>query len=744
MTNALTSFQDQTVQEISAPKSKQIPVPDPYPSQGMEAVISRLMKINNFTWDTTDVQGSIIGSVSLPGDLLAVQSIWERIGRFKYFRADLELQIRTNTTRFHYGQLLMYQVPDTSSAEVTALVTDLWEASQLKPTVILANSGTELTIKIPYQHQYDFIDLEDSTTDVDAIARVGFVVLQPLHSANADADDSLDVTVWARFTNVRVSGPKTTLGTKPTLTAMPKSRRVLKTKLDAINLGHRKKAAAAAEKRKKRKTEPESEQDAKSRDGMTTGVGERISNFASNFTSIPIIGGLASAADAVGGLLSDIGLNMPNNTAAPMRTMQLGHVGGLLGKGLDPSIGVTLDPAAHVSDSQDVYGVNDPACHSFKALAMTPALFDAFDIPSTTAAESIIASFPLTPAPLWVAGTRYDNWLAAAARQFLFWRGSIKYMFVFSCSSFTTARVRLTYHPDDVGSSAEADNGGDVISQIVDIKGDTVSRITIPYLHSKPYSRTPSGTANSLDFSNGKLVMSLVNRIIDFDTTVEDTAIQCSVWIAGGEDTSFCIPVTPQVPAPAEPEGDIEDAFKLSFPPIIKAVNHTNSNYVVPEDEMSIRTYLHRYVHFYLLTATATFAPFNLFPPYGSATYTSPLWTFFRFRRGTMRFWFSKAPNDTSSVGIGYTYATSGIGSSQPLTQTTVAYYPPANDPNIFFSVPYASNQKFEKRAQSALDREGVIVVPNLYSGTAGQIACAVGDDFSFGGRATCQTMGPS
>lgn len=743
MTNQLTTFQDQTAQEVSIVPSTQVPIPDPYPDQGMNAVCTRLMKINNFQWSATDIEGTTIGTIDLPNDLLAAESLWCRIGRFRYFRADVEVQIRLNSTKFHYGQLLCYVVPDTTPTEVSTLVTDLWTASQLEPKLLLANSCTELTFTVPYQHQLDLIDVKDSANDPCSLCRIGVVVLAPLQTSSPTADDSLDVTVWARFTNFHIAGPSTIEFTKPTVLDFEKT---------VLPAHYQPKAKVKTAAKSARQIKPESEQDAKSAQGTTTGIGERIKAFASSFTSVPIIGGIASAASAVGGVLSDLGLNKPDSTRLPQKVLTDAMSNTLQGKGLDNSTALALNPAAHVSDDQNVFGKHDPCCYSFKALAMRPSLFEVRAIPTTTAIGTIVMNYLPRPVPKWSGintGTRYDNWFAAAARQFLLWRGSVKYMFVFSCSSFTTARFRLTYHPDTVSQNAEANEGGDVISMIIDVKGDTIAKITIPYLNKSPYLRTPRGDTDTAPTANGLLSLSLVNRIIDVDPTIADSAIQLSVWVAGGEDTDFAAPYLPFNPAGSlkiTPEGDVLDTFKAVFPPIIKAENKIMKKYCTSESELSIKTYLHRYMYLENTNFAQFFSPTTPYPPYSSTANMSPVWEWFRFRRGSMRFLFSRLPgaNPYTSTVYGYTYSinntldTTGIASAQSMIYTTTG----PDQIHTFVTLPYNASAKFIKVASSATNR-GVLVTTPLYTcnNNDSMVSFAAGDDISLGGLATSPTL---
>lgn len=738
MTNELTTFQDQTPQEIAITPSTQIPISDPYPDQGMNQVCQRLMKVDNFAWASSDVQGTIIGFVDFPSAILQFDSMWCRMSRFRFFRSDLEIQVRVNTTKFHYGQLMCFVVPDTTADEVAALATDIWTASQLEPKLLLANSATELTFTIPYQHQMDYIDLKTVSSEPCSLAKIVFIVLTPLKSASSNADDSLDVTVWGRFTNFHICGPVSTALTPPT----PKEKYkklVLEThrgkKINQFNM---------------KVPTPESEQDTRSATGTTSDIGARIKNFAASFTKVPIIGGIASAASAVGGLLSDIGLDKPNNLRIPEKMFVDPSSSLMQGKGLDMSTNLSLNPKAYVSDDQAIFGKVDPACYSFRALAQKPSLYETREILSSTAAGTIIAKYPLGPYPKFATPSplpRFDTWYAASARQFLFWRGSTKYMFVFSASSYTTARFRLTYHPDSTGANAEAQNGGDVISMIIDVKGDTITKVTIPYLSKKPYERVPFGDTYSSSESTGTLDLSLVNRIIDFDSTVSDSAIQLSVWVAAGEDIEYSVPYFPRTPPVSEkktevkPEGDICDVFKSSFTPIIKASSMMMRNYVTSETEMSIKTYLHRYYYTGGINSSEALSVTTPYPPYGSTWTEQPIWAWFRFKRGSMRFRFNR--NSPTSMYVGYTAATDGVVDPVLGPQNYVYNQIPdgSDQNNTFVTLPYAATARFLKSAASASNRGVTYLVPYYLDTSGARFSFAAGDDISFGGLGTTPTF---
>lgn len=714
--------------DLAAPQ----PRPDPYPPNGMEQVLARLMKINNFQWSSADAQGTIIGSVNLPGDLFAIASVWCRAGRFRYFSADLELEVRLNATDFHSGQLLAYTIPDTNSAEVTLLVKDLWNASQLEPQLILAQSCTQIKWTIPYQHQFDFIDLKNVSNDPASMAYVGFVVLTPLLGASTSATSTVDVTVWARFVNVHITGPVSTEYTKPTL---------LKTK--KLKLPCPKPMRVLGDWELK----PESgEQEIRSKTGVANAA-TRMSAFKANFTSNPVESIASTLLDPIGSIMGLIGLDKPDSLKTSERIITDPNANVFHATGIDPASTVSLDPRQYVADDQSAYGKNDPCCLSFRAYAQRPSLLEVLNVPSSTTSGSTIAIFRPGPFPKWSTvegGIRYDNFYAMAARHFMLWRGSTKFMFVFSASKYVTARFRVSWVPFS-DTNIEATNGGDVINQIIDVKGDTVTKITIPYLSPKPYSVVPSPTtAQSSYIPNGLLRLTLVNDIVCFDSTLSTTSIACSVWVGAGPDIDFAIPYKFPEPVPPfeiRPEGDIIQAFTTQFPPIIASRSFSMKHYTTPESVMGIRSYVHRFFRYATVEADTVFTLEGLYPPINPPTGIPPVWNLFRFRRGGMKFRCMALAQ--ANVVFGYCGSDDGVrivGSDSDWTTSRTQLGPQI--PEKYWTVPYAANCKYLKRDFQSI-RDIQFIIPYVaQSGASSMIYIAAGDDISFGAVASLPTIG--
>lgn len=685
------------------------------------------MRINTFQWTTTATAGTQLGFVSFPYDILSKESMGCRMSRFRYFRADIEVQVRLNSTNFHYGQLLCHSLPDTTDIEYDSLVTDIYTASQLNSYLLLANSATSVTFDIPYQHQGDFVDISDVVNDPDSLARVAFWILSPLSTSADSASSTVDVTVWARFKNFHINGPSAKGYTMPTMTFFDKKKN----------------------KKVKPKIQMQSEEVGKSINGVISGIGERVKAFASSFKKIPIVGGLAKP---VLDIAEDLGLDKPNSLQSVQPVARNSSKGLINGKGLQDAIPLGLDPKAHLSDDQRIFGAYEPECISFKALARRPSLRDWVNIPVTTVAGTTIKTYDIAPVGNNTGTVIYDNWLACTCRFFELWRGDMDFMFVFSTSGFTSARFRISWVPS-ADSDPETDNGGDIISNIVDVKGDTIYRVSIPFMSKKSYLQSPTpGTPQTGDPA-GYLKLSLINSIVSFDSNLATTSIHCSVWVAAGNSFDLAIPRRTLVPSATndkfkyrnekvEPQGDIRQAFKQTFPPIIKADSIGLSKYSTSESCLSIKTFLHRAIHIGDETGTGT--PNNTylgpFPNVSSGFGCPLLLTLFRFVRGssryTVHFWNGNPPLIKYNLVTTHNNFTDGLVPME-LIRGELCWT---------FSIPYYSNYRYWRTANTLTDRNQLYAQLFITtdqgdpSNTISSYYWSAGDDFSVGGLGTTPT----
>lgn len=719
-TAGFTSFQDTTPVKADDNTTALTPL-SPYPKVGMEQVCERLMRLSDVQWSSAQAPGTIIGSLQLPINLLQVASLWCKLSRFEFFRANIEVQMRLNTTKFHYGQLMAYIIPDTHQTEIDAMVTDIWTASMLDPKILLANSQTSITFTIPFQHQFDWISTRTIDEDPCSMAYVGLMVLQSLGTASNTTNDVVSVTTWARFTDIEIGGPISKANSGPTPPAPFKP-----------------KVTMAPVVKPKRRPKPESsEQLTRSANSSNTGA-DRLDAFKQSITSIPIIGGLASAAFDV---LGDLTFSKPSNVAAPTQVVSAPDVAYFKGSGLQQVVDYGLTMTPHLSDDQKAFGKHDPCCYSFRALAQKPSLLMSVAVPVSTEAGDVIFETPIGPFPLYNANKRYDNWFAAAARSFMFWRGSVKYLLLFSCSSYTSARVRIEWLPKaDVADSEH--NEGDTISQVVDICGDTNTKVTVPFFSRDVYTHTPRTNTDTVG-NSGFLRCTLLNAVSTFDESQTDPEIQLSVFVAAGPDIDFTIPYVAPVLTPVA-EGDLADVFATQFPAVLKARYVKQKGVSTSESDCSIRNYARRWFHYTFASDETFFTIPQGFPQNIPTVATVPsFWDLYRFKRGSMRI-MPRQSDAVAGCSVVGQYALDGTVSndSGPENGYETGNLYAMNYPSTVYSMPYTSNAKFVKKYQPVLRGLRIAVIGVQSHATPGtNIYLSAGDDLSFGGLGVSPTL---
>jgi len=130
------------------------------------------------------------------------------------------------------------------------------------------------------------------------------------------------------------------------------------------------------------------------------------------------------------------------------------------------------------------------------------------------------------------AGTTYRTPLDYARLCSVQWRGSVKVCLQFFTSAFISARFAVQY-TDGVHDAPPADytNG---LTKIINVKGDTVDMLTLPWLSNQYWETAISKTIR----------LKLVSSVASVDT-VADPVIYCVMWVAGGDDIQFAFPRIP-------------------------------------------------------------------------------------------------------------------------------------------------------------------------------------------------------
>lgn len=495
--------------------------------EGLEDVLTREYQIDDIAWAYSSVGNTNIATLNFPAALIAITPLYERLKRFCYFRADLRLRLRCNSTPYHYGSLLVsYQQNNPTDA---LWARSIWQQSGSPSIVLSANNQTPVDIVIPYFCPAEALAVSAGLGD--DLAAVKFNVLNPLKIAGSGSNPTISISCFAKFENIVLFG--------------------------ASAVANSSKATTTSKTETKRK---------QGFIGKTAGV---VGDIAGALTKIPVVGGIAAAvspiAKAVGSVADWFGWDKPPllKPTKPISIFPSSDFPQI--RGVQDSCVLGPDHDYRLSTEDRVYGVETPEARSFKALLQRPMLNDTFSITSAQATSTVFKTIKVKP--FWVGwngvNEYYPDYLGHYSSFFDSWRGGLKYLVYVSTSSYTSAKVRVTYQPNSA-AVASVPNGGEANSFIIEIQGDTVFSFTVPYTAARAYTATERALAGSGQ-GIGSLHFSLVSATRTSGST--DT-IYFNVFRSAAEDFEFNTPTTY-----VTPNCDYQSEFKKTFKPIIPSID---------------------------------------------------------------------------------------------------------------------------------------------------------------------------
>lgn len=499
-------------QEVKGALAKELwQLMNPLPDQEQETILSRSYPIANFTWTGTQSRFSSLLDLAFPRDLLTIPQILSRTEYFSLFRAKaVRMRVKINSTLFHYGRLAIGNVPgliqgtlDSFSAPIQMLNNDC--------VVMSAMTAADTTLTMEWAVNKPWIRLPLETTETAFMRKVSFVVLRPLRLASEPVATPVNVTVFAEFVEPEMTGMR---GDSTIPSAIPTSHMV--TDLSESVLKAEKQLDIL---------------DEETRDSITSAV-EFVSPLAD----------MALTAASV--------LDKPANvsTSAPYRPLFGGDIASMHGTDYSVKLGTGQDSGVAVEAG--FAGPNEPSQPLLKCISK-PGYYTGATFTSLFPPQSNVMQFPNDPGEVFLSSTEYyPDYLSWFSQNFYYWRGSIKYMFMFTCAKFVSCRIRITYYPQVSIFGPAPPLGpyaGDAISKVVDITGDTEIAFVVPYVSDTPYKKIKAfNDPPSRETSNGFIMLELVNSIATPDADVADVSID--VWRAAGADFQLNLFTGPRGP----------------------------------------------------------------------------------------------------------------------------------------------------------------------------------------------------
>lgn len=240
----------------------------------------------------------------------------------------------------------------------------------------------------------------------------------------------------------------------------------------------------------------------KSKQGVVSGVAETVMKIANPLRYVPSLSTIATPAyyiaGAVGGIAKQLGYGYPLNQEA-IKPMTLSQFNYSHGQGLATSTQLSLAQESCVKPlSLSLWNKDEMKPES---LLTHRQLVSAFSI-APAAANTLVWSHLVHPLAVPeqyisddVKSLNVDHTMSSHfCNLFQLWRGSMIYSLHIFASSFHSARIRISWLPNDMNPTRFAGDSFDLKynlpGMIVDIRGNDIINFSIPFLMGEFYAKS--------------------------------------------------------------------------------------------------------------------------------------------------------------------------------------------------------------------------------------------------------------
>lgn len=722
-----------------------------YDSPQIDKLMRRRFLMQHGTWTTSQGFQDTLYAGGL-GNLLDHPSIACRLTNYKYFRFDVSFTVVLNATRFHAGQLLLNVCPLRGNDSIFG---SFRSAYMIPAIFVSANTTTTATVVCPWCHPYPWIDRQY----VDHYLEVSLEVFQPLLAINQNASSTVSWQIYAELQNLQVSGPF--YDEQETYAQSGRMEAVKMPDVSAPDLnvatGNSEPTAStvktittnlAADVKDAVNTEAVE----KSARGLLGGVASTVSSGVKNVGDF-LTSTVSNSVDSLVSKFSFSGLlhDKPHSIAAPVGFYNVQDYDMQLSDGMSLARKYALKISSAIPQSLSAVCslTNDM---SISSICMRPGLVTRFSVDSSNIYLSSVNTVPVSPHAGNGPGQMMSP-LSWCSSHFEFWRGTLRFTYYFCASQFAAAKFRIAFQPYISGLlPTNEETLTDAYSQLVEVKGDTVYHVDIPFVYDKPWCHMYDPLHPDVS-AIGQVSVFVVNPIAQMDTSA-DASIRCAVFVCANPDfqvaspkNSTCLnpesqtPLLPLVTILSTPPATAQTAVRSFATRPINNISHArrtiDEGFIMGEKVESIRQLASRF--YYLKTVTVTSGePINvsITESDSNVTFSSRLHELlypFLFLRGSYRVKFRRKSGSSVLMSTSYrpSYASlidSGEGICLFQTNTTdntVEFLPYTNSINYTWSEHKTTRGYFDDFNPSCW----------LYSDaeTVLDIFLSIGDDFHAG-----------
>lgn len=532
--SGLTQFQEAANEiqtQITLPE-KLTMIATPFPNPTPTALLTRAYQLPDISW-TPAYAGS---TILFPDVLLGFQTLANALYPFKYMRTGVKIVIRLNSTPYHQGALVVGWLPSINNSTVPNVA----QLCACNSVILSASTQDSATIRIPYVNPAAWFQINPFTANA-VVARLYIQQLSTLITTSPGIPASVPITMFVSFDEPEVAGYYQPVQAQST-------RGTSRFGLDQTKYP------------KPIDSKPNEEARDKKRDGLDARA--IIRGVSAIVKKIPFLNTILSPITFFVDLL-DLDYPTSNEVAHPQIYAPTRGFSQLSGLSSAETISMYPNPTL----STENFGM-ETSRMSVSALANRPMLYGntQFYNPGDNWVTTV---FPTSFSPIYdYSGSpvQSSDYLQFCAAPFSYWRGSIKFLLHFVSSAFYSARFQIYYSNGAVSSP-----NGDLLQTVIDVKGDTFTEFTVPYLFPNYWQPLADNSYAPA------LVVRMITPIVGSSLPSTPT-IYLNVFRAGGEDTQFSLlgnaaylPYDYDNPVTAQ--SSINSRFKQVFPSLIEGSN---------------------------------------------------------------------------------------------------------------------------------------------------------------------------
>jgi hypothetical protein len=357
-----------------------------------------------------------------------------------YLRSGVKFHFRFNSTPYHQGSLIVGYLPYARNSYYSTHTLTKEELSMMNPMIISASAQTELDYTLPYTAPEASFPIRTTYDYSNEKGNVGMLVVRALTPLRypTGATDTLYIRVYACLDaptsygfGEQVSAQSQVFGLK----------REVKEKQEFL------------------------------------GAKVLVEGASQVLRSVPYVG---QYYGPLADVLNESNLSRPTyeEGTMPMMIAPNRHFAlcdsVFLGEPVSSQENINLNKMRYPGETNDM---------TVLELAMVPGMTGELTFSSSNLGSDIALG---NAEPRTVPSTSCVDYLALVSSAFTYWRGGVRLAFYFCCNSFISARFQLSYR--DKGPASLTN--GNLIQQVLDVKGDTWHFITVPYISDLEWANT--------------------------------------------------------------------------------------------------------------------------------------------------------------------------------------------------------------------------------------------------------------